>query len=161
MKRYRLLKEYPGHKIGDIAIYDDEEARMIWKDFPFHYLTFEAFPHQCPDWWQEIVEEKSLEDYEKQFYLPISKPSFESFKKDYPRIYWTEVLRVIAADLNSKSKLADYHKHSIGIYSGFDIKIYPSSITYNTPGVIYFNTYKDCQKAIDLLGDNIKHLFND
>ena len=154
MTRYKLLKCYPNHKIGDIAKKPD--TGFYWEnEEDSDNIPPQFYPGNAPGWWQKVEEEKSLEDYEKL--IQVTGSLERQVIKMYPRIYWTEVLRVIAEDLNKDttvtgtyiiSKMRDGVIHSLNL--GFCLQ-----------GGIYFRDYQTCQKAIDLLGENIKYLFND
>lgn len=157
MTRYILKKDYPNHKIGDI-IQKTDSPWPIWEWEDGTPLAIDFEPHKATDWWQKIEEEKSLEQYEAEMLSNLEKEFkgyFYTAKRGCPRIYWTEVLRVIAEDLN-KNKNWDERKWVIDKSDG-STSWWESELQ----GAIYFKTNKDCQKAIDMLGENIKYLFND
>lgn len=159
MTRYRLLREYPNHKIGDIAILSKLNTtcpnNFHWEKDSDNTIPGLFWPSTCPDWWQKIEEEKSLKDYEKQIDLPLPL----AFKLDYPRIYWTEVLQVIAKDLNKDKTVDEYKYHILRTND----RVWTSTVSepHSRPGLISFIRKEDCQKAIDLLGENIKFLFDE
>lgn len=167
MTRYRLIREYPNHKIGDIAIVTTTppgkgQNTFTWEEGGMN-IPVQFYLNNAPDWWQKIEEEKSLCDYEKQIDLPLPL----ALRYEFPRIYWTEVLRCIAKDLN-KSKLVQYCIGRTPVLHWRSNNKEPIRyiVTIDTSegmkqGLVYFDEIKTCQKAIDLLGENIKYLFND
>jgi len=177
MTRYKLKKDYPNHKIGDIAIQHPENNSFIWEassdietliswvkiNGKFHgYIPSDFHPDRCADWWQKMEEEKSLEDYEK---LIEVKGSLErQVIKMYPRIYWTEVLRCIAKDLNKQASSDQMALRSFICTNEVGQPIVNWTVANRAgmiAGVVYFKYRSHAQKAIDLLGENIKFLFND
>ncbi len=167
-KRYKLIKEYPHHKIGDVIKWDN---RMCygWKwELTGELVAIQFIPDNAPDWWEEIKEEKTLGYYQSlvynDFVSKIGTLTTIDFQCHYKRIYWTEVLRVIAKDLsNSQLKQFCIGKIPRIIHPSY-AKPEEYIVTADTSsgikqGMVYFDCKQSCQKAIDLLGDNIKYLF--
>lgn len=169
-QKYKLLKEYPNHQIGDIAEFIQNPGpvknEFYWikcsgdPDIPMNF-----WPIIAVDWWEKVEDEKSLEDYEKI----VNEKQYQSgthyvglaylFKHFNPRIYWTEVLRCIAKDLNKDKMLDEYKYHILRTND----RVWTSTVSepHSWPGLISFIRKEDCQKAIDLLNNNLKYLFNE
>lgn len=60
--KYRLIKDYPNHKIGDIAVYDPEinELNFIWEkrfstpDDRRSVVPVQFQPDVTPEWFEEV-----------------------------------------------------------------------------------------------------------
>lgn len=155
-QRYKLIAPYPNHQIGDIAIYELDLSGSIL------YWESNADPiHQdfLPNWFEKVEDKKTLEDYESLVCDAICR--LYDNDKEYSQIYWTEVLKVIAQDLNSKSNIEREYKYYI--IKGIDHGVSANRCWLKTylQGSICFNNQQDCQKAIDLLNNNLKYLFNE
>lgn len=163
-QRYKLLKEYPGRKIGDIAIFGFGINDAKWEDNNYG-IPVNFRPDMAPDWWEKVENEKTLEDYETVLTNKslINKGnlriSWGAIKNTYPKIYWTEVLRVIAQDLNKGKTGCNVEAFIVKDAEGYCCTT--TSRNYVSQGTVYFHKHSDCQKAIDLLGSNVKHLFNE
>ncbi len=68
MKRYKLIKEYPGHKIGDIAVFDarisesnflflpknETIENILYKKLFFEIIPSNFQPDITPEWFEEV-----------------------------------------------------------------------------------------------------------
>lgn len=164
-QRYKLIAPYPNHQIGDIAEFIQNPGpvknEFYWikcsgdPDIPMNF-----WPIIAVDWFEKVEDEKTLEDYET-ILMTTFRLNKHWLQSNYPQIYWTEVLRVIAQDLNSKSNIEREYKYYI--IKGIDHGISANRCWLKTylQGSICFNNQQDCQKAIDLLNNNLKYLFNE
>lgn len=169
-QRYKLLKEYPGRKIGDIAIFGFGINDAKWEDNNYG-IPVNFRPDMAPDWWEKVENEKTLEDYERMLgilfsdVVPIPPEGlafsvpFKYLELTNPQIYWTEVLKVIAQDLNKGKTGCNVEAFIVKDAEGYCCTT--TSRNYVSQGTVYFHKHSDCQKAIDLLGSNVKHLFNE
>lgn len=115
--------------------------------------------------------QKTLEDYENillseyawtsyNFILTIDSCTFYGILKEYdPKLYYTKILQLIADDLNGDWE-ADFDNDGQTKYYHSDNERDSVCWEYNKQGTVYFKNVKSLETSRELLGDNMKHLFN-
>lgn len=106
-------------------------------------------------WLKENRPEKTLQDYE-DILLLYKTPLYVELKEKEPKLYWLKVLELIAEDYKP---VGDAYWTPI-IDSSIDIRSDDFYFSENYRYVdVKFNTKEDCDKAIKLIGDNLKWIF--
>jgi len=93
--------------------------------------------------------------------ISYTKGSFYgSMKFNEPKLYWIKVMNLIAEDVNKKYESSKDYRFEI--YSN-DYSSYKTTSSYINQkwGFAIFNSKEACQEAIDILGDNVKYLFDE
>lgn len=104
---------------------------------------------------KELLDILPLEFYENKL-LKSNKYSviyenelFTALKKEYPHLYYQEVLQVIADHLCTGERI-----YEIEYLDGYKVAGY----NFVTPSVL-FDTVENAKKAIDLLGDKLDFIY--
>jgi hypothetical protein len=100
---------------------------------------------------------KTLNDYEN-ILLIASSPLFKLLKKTEPKLYWTKVLQLIADDLNGEWEYIKGNTHYYYIYYQYYYRV--GELTESVQSTIKFNNRKNTQKALELMGDMLDHIYS-
>ena len=119
--------------------------------------------------WNDENKPKALEDYEDELLNSTKKmivPNNNSiWLQDYyfvlkhrdPKLYWHKILTLISEDLNEEFN--DEYSLIIKTDDSYTVEAYPSDITWDYLLEIRFSSEKIAKKALELIGDKIKYLF--
>jgi len=133
----------------------DDKGRWPWSDSDGWAVVIEEKP-----------EEKKLEYYEKSLlewradgiYAFGEKYMVYSWlKKNRPEVYWREVLKVIAAELNEGQAMVSIHRIGFDRKTGFCEPIGVSNTTA-APGEVIFHSDFAAREAINIMGDKLRYL---
>ena len=100
---------------------------------------------------------KTLNDYEN-ILLIASSPLFKLLKKTEPKLYWTKVLQLIADDLNGEWEYIKGNTHYYYIYYQYYYRV--GELTESVQSIIKFYNRKNTQKALELMGDMLDHIYS-
>lgn len=161
-EKYLLQEVKKRYKVGDkvrslkypnltgIITNEITSTRVKWSNNEYQYIDL-----YVDDNWVEIV--KDLPYYENLL-LQYKTPLYVELKEKEPKLYWLKVLQLIADDLN-KNKITDEFYAPTLEYN----KIIPDNYFLNDGDYgfidIKFDSKESCDKAIEILGDNLKVIF--
>ncbi|WP_428743118.1 hypothetical protein [Tenacibaculum sp.] len=147
------------------------------KRYNHNAFTWFSTKEAAEAWITANKPEKTLEDYENILLKDTTNLySFNNvtidlrflwdvFKEKEPKLYWLKVLQLIADDLNGewrRAKIRDSQAWFIGKQYESNLDDYNSigAKKHNTVdyGLVYFKDRSSCEKAISLLGNNIKYI---
>ena len=177
MKYYKLLKDLPTFKAGDLFYINPDQGCLVQKDtliLAYAKRTLEKSPHILTDWFEEIEESENkrwkTKEYGKYWYVsedgnadmglnPMCESAdyryatgnyFKSMKEaeDYKKYL---IARQVLLDDAEGGKFSDSYGAWYAIYS-LIVKDYRTTYTFSCyfPGVIYFRTGKALKKSLKI-----------
>lgn len=177
MKYYKLLKDIPMFKEGDIFFIYPEEGCLLQKDTlrpAYHKKTLEKNPEILKDWFEEIEGSKNkrwrakygekywyLCDYGIAFSNTECGNDIDDFRYIVGNYSKTEkeaenyqeylIARQVLLDDAEGGKFSDSYGAWYAIYS-LIVKDYKTTYTFSCyfPGVIYFRTGKALKKSLKI-----------
>lgn len=128
--------------IGDVIIYHNLRIKLT------DYII-----NNNPEIFVITKKDKDLKKYEE---LLFTKSSVWSFMKDkYPHLYWLQIFKLIAEDINSK----DFTDGRFFLsYSSFEDTIKILQHVSGIYNLVYFTSRKKAEEALQLMGNNIKYV---
>ena len=177
MKYYKLLKDLPTFKAGDLFYINPDQGCLVQKDtliLAYAKRTLEKSPNILTDWFEEIEESENkrwkTKEYGKYWYVseygnadmglnPMCESAdyryatgnyFKSMKEaeDYKKYL---IARQVLLDDAEGGKFSDSYGAWYAIYS-LIVKDYRTTYTFSCyfPGVIYFRTGKALKKSLKI-----------
>jgi len=80
---------------------------------------------------------------------------FYALKAHYPKLYWTQVLQLIADDLNEEFDESWFNIHYCKKQSVYDV----CEWSYVTHSTVKFSSRMIAEKAIEIMGDKLKYIY--
>lgn len=177
MKYYKLLKDLPTFKAGDLFYINPDQGCLVQKDtliLAYAKRTLEKFPNILTDWFEEIEESENKRWRAKKFetYWFINGYGEIEYDDEYG-LNTNDNLYAIGNYFKTAKEADDYRKYLIArqvllddaeggkfsdsygawyaIYS-LIVKDYRTTYTFSCyfPGVIYFRTGKALKKSLKI-----------
>lgn len=177
MKYYKLLKDLPTFKAGDLFYINPDQGCLVQKDtliLAYAKRTLEKFPNILTDWFEEIEESENkrwrakygkkywyLCDYGIAFSNTECGNDIDDFRYIVGNYSKTEreaenyqeylIARQVLLDDAEGGKFSDSYGAWYAIYS-LIVKDYRTTYTFSCyfPGVIYFRTGKALKKSLKI-----------
>ena len=177
MKYYKLLKDLPTFKAGDLFYINPDQGCLVQKDtliLAYAKRTLDKFPNILTDWFEEIEESENkrwrakygkkywyLCDYGIAFSNSERGNDIDDFRYIVGNYSKTEkeaenyqeylIARQVLLDDAEGGKFSDSYGAWYAIYS-LIVKDYRTTYTFSCyfPGVIYFRTGKALKKSLKI-----------
>lgn len=177
MKYYKLLKDLPTFKAGDLFYINPDQGCLVQKDtliLAYAKRTLDKFPNILTDWFEEIEESENkrwrakygkkywyLCDYGIAFSNTERGNDIDDFRYIVGNYSKTEkeaenyqeylIARQVLLDDAEGGKFSDSYGAWYAIYS-LIVKDYRTTYTFSCyfPGVIYFRTGKALKKSLKI-----------
>lgn len=188
MKKYKLLKDLPTFKVGDIFYINDGGSLIHESDgvVAYRWDTLDKFPNILTDWFEEIKEPtrwKPKKYYEHYYYInalgivagdtwsdstSIDRERFDlgncfQTKEEAERV--AEYLKALATVRGDATTKFVRGKNNWYVYYDTNLNSIHSSISYSMLdngifGLPYFATKEDAQRSIELHKKEWLTIFN-
>ena len=176
MKYYKLLKDLPTFKAGDLFYINPDQGCLVQKDtliLAYAKQTLDKFPNILTDWFEEIEESEGRRwraKYGEEYYhvdshgkvicnidLETKLDDYHYSIGDYSKVEEEAeahkeylIARQVLLDDAEGGKCIEYGKNWHAYYDTITKTYHPvHSISYFYPGIIYFRTEEALEKSLE------------